>query len=201
MKLIDLTGQVFGRLTVLRREKQEKGDPKWICLCECGKEKGVTANNLNNGKVKSCGCLKSQMVAEKNTTHGLRSHPIYRVWADMVHRCYNAKDVRYHRYGGRGITVCERWRTSFKNFYDDTIAGYNPSLQFDRFPNNDGNYQPGNFRWATPAQNSHNSTGAKLTEDAAVFIKTSGKTTRELMEIYGVDKSTINRVRRGDSWK
>lgn len=147
---IDLTGKTFGRLVVLSEAfiKDNIKDAKWLCECSCGKQKILPAGRLKSGQAKSCGCLR--------VTHGLSKHPLYKIWQKMIGRCYNPKNVRYENYHGRGITVCERWLHSFENFFKDVSDGYIQGLQLDR-TNNDGNYEPDNFRWVTVQQNGMNS--------------------------------------------
>lgn len=165
---IDLTGQKFGMLTVLKFVKKDKwDDPMYKCLCDCGKETIVRGSNLICGTTKSCGCLRKligKIMAVHNfknpTTHGMSRTSIYSRWSSMIHRCYFPKCKSYKYYGARGISVCSRWKNSFENFYNDMMPGYDPSLQMDRI-DNDGNYEPGNVRWVTPKVNNHNRRNSK----------------------------------------
>jgi hypothetical protein len=142
-KRIDLTGFKFGRLVVIRRGLNlPNGNPRWECSCECGNLALINASSLRAGRVKSCGCIRG--IVEK---HGMESSVIYSTWAQMKARCQNEKSKFYKDYGGRGIKVCDRWQR-FTNFYAD--MGDKPEgLSLDRHPDNDGNYEPGNCRWAT----------------------------------------------------
>lgn len=145
----DLTGMTFGRLTVVKRSGTSKrGDIVWACICKCGAETAVRGSNLRNGNTKSCGCFQRERASESTSTHRLTKSPEYRSWASMIARCENPKYHHFHRYGGRGIRICERWRNSFELFLSD--MGPRPSLKhsLDR-KDNDGNYEPGNCRWAT----------------------------------------------------
>jgi hypothetical protein len=156
----DLTGQRFGRLVVERRggvHATPNGSrfTLWRCRCDCGGTSEVKANALRSGNTKSCGCLKAEVLhvpaMNPNRRHGAfnngDSDPVYWVWSSMKARCLNPKDSHFAHYGGRGITVCERWRQSFAAFRDD--MGPRPEgLEIDRI-NNDGNYEPGNCRWTT----------------------------------------------------
>jgi hypothetical protein len=149
--LIDLVGKKFGRLIVLERIDDINGKPtRWLCRCNCNKKITVLGYNLKNGNTKSCGCLKIR--------HGHRTititSPTYQSWRDMIQRCTNLKYKQYHYYGGRGITVCKKWRNSFEIFLED--MGETPKgCQIDRI-NNDGNYCKENCRWITPKKQARN---------------------------------------------
>jgi hypothetical protein len=142
---IDLVGQRFGHLLVLEMasERTKKGLVCWLCRCDCGETKIVVGRDLRSVHVQSCGCLKGYI------THGLSYHELYVVWASMIQRCENPNHDSYPRYGGSGVTVCERWRRSFLNFLIDMGERPSPQHTLDRYPNRKGNYEPGNVRWAT----------------------------------------------------
>jgi hypothetical protein len=160
--LDDLTGRKFGLLTVLFRSgsyrlyrpsgRVRSTFPVWTCQCECGSRTDALASNLRGGNTKSCGCLKT--TATYNQTHAMSGTPEYISWCRMIERCYDTRHSSYSDYGGRGISVCPQWRHDPVKFYTD--MGPSNGLQLDRWPNNDGNYEPGNCRWATPRQNSNN---------------------------------------------
>lgn len=158
-KMIDMTGRVYGRLTIIERDASVSDSASWKCVCSCGTVVTVWGSSLRKGFTQSCGCLHKERTAEATTTHGHTSGgiwtPTYRSWASMIMRCFDPRQKSYADYGGRGITVCERWRSSFENFLAD--MGERPKGKtLDRFPNNDGNYEPGNCRWATPKQQTMN---------------------------------------------
>lgn len=142
-KRIDETGNVYGRLTVIGYHETRNGKAYWLCCCECGNVTSVVADKLRGGHTKSCGCLQNEIFGKK---HGLRDHPLYRVWHHMIQRCENPNNAVFHHYGGRGISVCEEWR-DFAAFYRDAIElGWQPSLKMDRI-DNDGDYEYANVRF------------------------------------------------------
>lgn len=152
----DLTGMKFHRLTVLGRAVQHgKGPVKWFCRCDCNHELIVEGYQLTTGGTKSCGCLRIESFVAMNTRHGMCKSPEYNSWDAMIQRCRNPLGKNYHHYGGRGITVCERWLSSFENFYADMGPKPTPKHSIDRI-NNDGNYEPGNCRWATQSEQNFN---------------------------------------------
>lgn len=152
----DMTGKVFGRLTVLyRSERKTKNFTRWLCKCECGVLKEIDRGNLVTGQIVSCGCYNSQNIKERKTTHGMSKTRLYKVWSYMITRCYNEKFVHFPDYGGRGIVMCDEWRNDFMIFYHDMKDGYQRGLQLDRI-NVNGNYCKENCRWATAKQNARN---------------------------------------------
>lgn len=157
----DLTHIKFGRLLVLYRvenvrTKSGRSMVVWHCKCDCGNEVDVRAQNLKDGNTKSCGCLNSDEVIKRNTTHGLYYTRLHRIWSGMKQRCYYSKCRSYKDYGGRGITICDEWLNDFKTFYDWAISnGYKEGLTIDR-KNNDGNYEPQNCRWITNSEQQKN---------------------------------------------
>jgi hypothetical protein len=157
--LKDMAGQKFGRLLVLRRgpTTSSKGAASWICRCECGTERNVLGESLRSGNTQSCGCLQKEAVRRISFRHGYavrnKRSRAYKAWYHMLDRCSRQANPRYHRYGGRGITVCKRWK-KFENFLAD--MGEPPAgLSLDRI-NNDGPYAPDNCRWVTPKEQANN---------------------------------------------
>ncbi len=160
-KFIDLKDQTFDRLYVVSfSHKDEKGRMWWNCHCSCGTDKPIRAKHLRAHAVKSCGCLPED----------IKRLPVdgYGCYSSMIQRCCNPKDKQYWRYGGRGIKVCDRWRESAKNFFED--MGPRPSRKhsIDRFPDQDGDYQPGNCRWATKQEQARNRRNNRLYEHNGV---------------------------------
>lgn len=150
-------GQKFGELTVVRRDD---GSTRWLCACSCGKSTSVAAAKLKSGHTKSCGHL---LYVGRPKTHGDTESREYRIWTDMLQRCFNPKRRFYSRYGGRGITVCDRWRNDYAAFLADMGRTPFPDAQIDR-TNNDGDYEPGNCRWVSRTENMRNRGNARFVE-------------------------------------
>lgn len=167
MKYIDLTGQKFGRLTVVKRVENyvsPKGQKQaqWLCKCKCGNLIVVRCGSLRTGNNLSCGCLGKEHRTSSLTTHGHCNNRLYRTWQNMKGRCYNSHSTRYKDYGGRGITVCDEWLHDFQPFYDWAMAnGYDDNLTIDRIDVN-GDYEPNNCRWTTSKEQANNTRRNRL---------------------------------------
>ena len=161
-KFIDLSGKKFGRLTVLSIQEPKAVRSKWFCVCDCGKNIVVEVSSLRNGRTKSCGCYRQDKSKERMTTHGLRKTRTYRIWAAMKTRCLNHNAPAFMSYGNRGISICERWSSSFVNFLED--MGEAPdNCSIDRINNNLG-YSKENCRWATVKQQNTNRRSTRFFE-------------------------------------
>lgn len=170
MKKINITNQRFGNLTVLRQSANMNKKTAWECLCDCGNVVTVTTSNLTCNRIKSCGCMKKELLIKRNSTHNQRNTHLYEVWKSIKQRCKNPQSYAYKNYGGRGITICKEWNNDFKAFSDWSYAnGYTTEnrtsektkLTIDRI-NNDGNYEPSNCRWVTRSHQCKNKRNNKV---------------------------------------
>ena len=184
-KKLDLRGQPFGKLTVLRENGRDKHNKVlWLCRCECGNEVTVRGDSLRNEHTTSCGCYRRERVVETSTTHGMCKTRIYSVWKSMLKRVgvHKGVDEETKRlYQDRGITVCDEWLV-FENFRDWALShGYSDDLEIDRV-NNDAGYCQENCRWVTPKENINNRRNTIRLEDGtplAMFCSRVGIQTRE----------------------
>ena len=156
MPFKDLTGKIFGRLTVIQRVESNKGNhAQWSCKCRCGGSAQVIGSNLSNGNTRSCGCLQREHIVKLDTKHGHAKRGSetgsYRSWKKVLYRCLNTSSNRWGLYGGAGVTVVDRWNPkaggSFENFIAD-MGERPPGTAIGRFGDT-GNYEPGNCAWQT----------------------------------------------------
>jgi hypothetical protein len=184
-------GDKFNKWTAISfSHKNSGGNNVWTCQCECGAISQVLACRLVSGK--SLSCKSAIHMAGRNKKHGLRNHPLYQVWRGIKYRCLDPSAHNYEDYGGRGIGMCDRWKESVENFYNDMVSGYKRGLHIGRIDNN-GNYEPGNCRWETPIQNMNNKrSNVYVTHDGRTH--TPAEWARELF----IKANTIqNRIRKG----
>lgn len=164
-KKIDLTGQIFGRLTVIGEgdfyiSPSGRKERTWHCRCDCGNEVNVRSTNLRHN-TKSCGCLRKEITSKRYKVHGKSLSRLHKVWLQMKGRCYNPNNTAYKNYGGRGIKICDEWKDNFQAFCDWSMAnGYDDTVErgkctLDRIDVN-GNYCPENCRWVSQKVQSRN---------------------------------------------
>lgn len=206
-----VVGVNYNGLVVLGRTRTANGHLFAWCRCTCGKEWRVNEYNLRSGNTKSCGCYATSVRRSprpsmrvkrdpkpKRVKHGATSgsgyrSPEYRSWLKMKERCLNPNHVHYDRYGGRGVKVCERWSNSFVAFLEDMGSKPTTDHSIDRFPEKDGNYEPGNCRWATDKEQNRNLRSNRMMSADGVT-----KCVGEWAEITGLTRNTIyHRLRTG----
>jgi hypothetical protein len=210
MRKLQLTGQPFGRLRVTEFADAKNGASRWSCECWCGNHVVVRGADLTSGNTKSCGCLMRE-IAVKNgkasATHGQsRKGQVtaeYTTWRSMIKRCTDPRHKSFERYGGRGIKVCKRWRTSFQNFFADMGKRPSASHSIHRVRGGKG-YCPSNCVWATWLEQNRHKSDVKLTQAKAEEIRSryaaGGITQEELAAEYGTTRPNISFVVVGKSW-
>jgi len=197
-RFIDLTGLRFGKLLVIRRTNIKKwGSTCWLCKCSCGKETVVDSHSLRKGNTKSCGCLNKEIHTKHGHTKDGKISKTYKAWISMNQRCNNTNDINYKHYGGRGITVCWKWSNKnpkgFDNFYKD--VGDSPKgKSIDRI-NNNGNYEPNNWRWATNGQQHRNMRNTHL-----ITFKGKTQCLLDWAKEYNMSSQTLTRRLNKMNW-
>lgn len=168
-----LTGKRFGRLTAIKDVGSQNWKRMWLCKCDCGGEKVVTCGNLNSGIIQSCGCLQRETRGKSRRIHGLTRSREYARWQAMLRRCFDPTHESFKDYGGRGITVCDRWKSSVVAYLEDIGQMPGENYSVDRIDNN-ANYSCGkcqectdngwtmNCRWATREQQSRNARSNRM---------------------------------------
>lgn len=194
----------FGRLVVVRFDGVRFHTAHWLCRCDCGREVSVARENLRTGNSRSCGCARRETTSARAKHGGARPGryaPEYRSWQSMLARCRNPHLRGYIWYGGRGVTVCARWSSSYAAFLAD-LGPRPPGTTLERIDNN-GNYEPGNVRWATPIEQGRNKRDVRLNEQAAKVIRTCTKSfgTTRMARLYGVSVGHVRRIVTGRCWQ
>lgn len=190
---IQIVGHKYNMLTVKAklRKKNPSGKHMFLCSCDCGKETIVSKENLRSGHTRSCGCIVIEAIRRANKTHGGYRSPEYRIWQKIKERCQSETAKNFADYGGRGIKLCSRWQ-NFSAFREDMGSRPSSKHSIDRI-NNDGNYEPGNCRWATKTQQIRN-------RRVTLFLTFNGKTRPliEWCEEHNKDYYLVRkRIRRG----
>lgn len=196
----DLSGKTFERLTVTTFAGRRGKRIIWNAVCLCGEKRVVVGDDLRSGHSRSCGCLAVDINSDMRATHRMKGTPTHISWQGLRNRCNNPNNPKFPRYGGRGITVCERWN-SFENFLSD--MGERPKGMTIERKDNNGNYEPGNCIWATPTQQGRNHSTTKLNMNLAREIRrmrASGKKIRVISERLEVPMHSVSNVIYGRSW-
>lgn len=185
-KFKDITNQKFGRLTAMEMtDERRHGEVVWVCKCDCGNEIKTRIGCLTSGSSKSCGCWKK----DRMNKHDMHGTSFYNIWQNIKQRCFDKNHHKYPNYGGRGIGVCDRWK-SFDNFKEDMYDSYlvheknNDSSQIER-KNNDGDYCPENCEWATRKEQARNRRDTRWVE-----YNGDKKSLAEWVEILDLDYNT-----------
>ena len=177
---IDITGKIFGKLTVIQLSEHIDRKYYWECKCECGNITIVEGSKLKNGHTKSCGCIKKERISKVNYKNGLSKTKIAFTYRNMLNRCYRESNEMYYLYGARGITVCDEWlgENGFVNFCNWSMQnGYKKDLTIDRIDNKKG-YSPDNCRWVD------------------IYVQANNKTNNIFLKINGVIDTVGNHARR-----
>lgn len=205
MKFQDLTGQIFGRLTVLYRDKT-KSRTSWFCQCSCEKKtiKSVSSSNLKSGAIEGCGCIHIERTSVSSTKHGYSGNKFYNIWRDIKKRCNNKNHKSYKDYGGRGIKLYKEWENDLVQFIDYVSKlenANNNGYSIDRI-DNDGNYEPGNVKWSTPEEQMRNTRATVLNPELILEMKKlkQYKSYQQISDIFNIPKSTIVAALSGVSW-
>lgn len=203
----DLSGQHFGKLTVIRHFSSEMGRlsgrehriDRWLCRCECGEERIARSDTLKRGTSYQCRTCANRTISERRISHGQATRirgvtSEYSTWSGMIARCYNSSNLAYANYGGRGITVCDEWRGSFGKFYADMGPRPSSNHSLDRI-DNDGNYSKNNCRWASRDQQ-----GTNKRTNVRISFNGENLTATEWSKKTGIKMGTIiQRLKSGRS--
>lgn len=199
---IDITCRRFGRLIAIAAVDRKR----WRFRCDCGNETVAFKSNVKRGLTTSCGCFRREVSSIRNTRHGhtralngvQQRSKTYAAWGSMMERCYNPRTKQFRDWGGRGITVCERWH-AFENFLAD-IGECPPSLTLDRIDNDLG-YSPENCRWATRLEQGRNKRGLKLSAETAALIRADPRRKDDIAAAFGVSRFLVYQIKAGKLWR
>ena len=184
-KPLNLANYRFHRWTAIRHTRKGPQGFYWLCRCDCGTEREIPAKSIKAGDTKSCGCWSREVLFKRNLRHGQRRTRAYNAWMNIKKRCHNTRDPSYQRYGGRGINVCAEWYNSFTSFFAH-MGECPPGMSIERIDNN-GNYEPGNCRWATDYEQRRNQRRSNL-----ITIDGETKCLKDWATQYGIDHRTIS---------
>ena len=185
-KKLNLTGQKYGRLTVVKQSEYKNKKVYWLCKCDCGNFCKVPTGNLRSGNTTSCGCIHRDMMRKRLKTHGHTNTRLYVIWSGVKDRCYNVHCKIYKYYGQRGIKLCDDWKDKFQSFYDWAISnGYDDTLTIDRIDAN-GNYEPNNCRFVTQKEQARN-----RRSNRNYTINGVTKCLKEWCEVLGLNYRTV----------
>ena len=187
-KPIDITGEKFGKLTVLKRVGKDGSFATWLCVCDCGRETIVRSRSLWSGNTKSCGCSHYfKGSAHINYKHGQSKSKLYNVWNGLKARCFNKNTKEYQYYGARGINMCAEWKENFQSFYFWAKEnGYLSGFSLDRIDNN-GDYEPANCRWVTKAEQNNNKRS-----NVRISFKGQSKTMKQWADSFGISYKLLH---------
>lgn len=190
MRFVDLSGQKFGRLTVIGRAQNKGNKTMWLCKCDCGNETVVAGGNLKNSHTQSCGCFGDESRVETHTTHGMSETKLYSTWLSRKRRCFSPEYPAYHNYGGRGISMCDEWKNDFGAFYRDVSKL--PHFEEEGYSleriDNDGDYEPSNCKWATHKEQANNRRSNIL-----ITYNNKKQTLKQWTDELGLDYKKIRR--------
>jgi hypothetical protein len=186
----DLTGLRFGMLTVERRSHTDGKKWYWQYRCDCGKacikNGSDVSKDIKKGRTPNCGCMTKQLIGRAQITHGMSKTDVYAVYRSMIDRCRLPSHQAWANYGGRGITVCERWQQGFENFWADMAAGYRKGLELERVDNSKG-YSPQNCTWVSCKRQANNKrTNVSLRMDSGEVLNVS-----QAAELHGIGLTTL----------
>lgn len=195
MKSLDLSNQKFGNLLVVKKSYSKNNKVYWECLCDCGKTTFCTTSNLRCNKIKSCGCLKTLYITQRNIKHNQRNTKLYDIWKAIKQRCLNSNHKSYHNYGGRGIKIFKDWQNNYNSFYEWSMKnGYKEGLTIDRIDVN-GNYEPSNCRWTTRLIQCNNTRYNRF-----ITINNETKTLAEWCRFYKISYNLVKQRETKYKW-